>query len=150
MCFNPTPRNPNPKPHTSNPQPSTPNPKPLHQELSEERAALEVEGERLDGHAQVMLSINVQRFRGGLVFKAHRRLYHSTLGLRVIKKKNVMPSTYERRLTGQSEVFLKSKTRYRPRATPARETEPSHGEPAAASLPPVCTQQSFMPGLPRS
>jgi len=30
--------------------------------------------------------INVQRFRGGLVFKAHRRLYHSTLGLRVIKK----------------------------------------------------------------
>ena len=30
---------------------------------------------------------NVQRFRGGLVFEAHRRLYHSTLGLRVIKKK---------------------------------------------------------------
>ena len=24
---------------------------------------------------------------GGLVFKAHRLLYHSTLGLRVIKKK---------------------------------------------------------------
>jgi len=30
---------------------------------------------------------NVQRFQGGLVFKAHRLLYHSTLGLRVIKKK---------------------------------------------------------------
>ena len=30
---------------------------------------------------------NVQWFRGGLVFKAHRLLYHSTLGLRVIKKK---------------------------------------------------------------
>jgi len=29
----------------------------------------------------------VQRFRGGLVFKAHRLLYYSTLGLRVIKKK---------------------------------------------------------------
>jgi len=29
----------------------------------------------------------VQRFRGGLVFKAHRLLYHSTLGLRVIKQK---------------------------------------------------------------
>ena len=28
----------------------------------------------------------MQRFRGGLVFKAHRRVYHSTLGLRVIKK----------------------------------------------------------------
>ena len=30
---------------------------------------------------------NVQRFRGGLVFKAHRLVYHSTIGLRVIKKK---------------------------------------------------------------
>ena len=28
-----------------------------------------------------------KRFRGGLVCKAHRLLYHSTLGLRVIKKK---------------------------------------------------------------
>jgi len=27
------------------------------------------------------------RFRGGLVCEAHRLLYHSTLGLRVIKKK---------------------------------------------------------------
>ena len=31
---------------------------------------------------------NVQRFRGGLVFKAHR-LCHSTLGLKVIKKKSL-------------------------------------------------------------
>jgi len=31
----------------------------------------------------------VARFRGGLVFKAHRRLYHSTLGSRVIKKKKL-------------------------------------------------------------
>ena len=30
---------------------------------------------------------NVERFREVLVFKAHRLLYHSTLGLRVIKKK---------------------------------------------------------------
>ena len=30
---------------------------------------------------------NLKRFRGGLVLKAHRRLYHSTLGSRVIKKK---------------------------------------------------------------
>ena len=29
----------------------------------------------------------MEQFRGGLVFKAHRLLYHSTLGLRVIKKK---------------------------------------------------------------
>ena len=31
-------------------------------------------------------------FRGGLVFQAHRLLYHSTLGLRVIKKKKQMAS----------------------------------------------------------
>jgi len=30
---------------------------------------------------------NVKRFRGGLVFKAHRWFHHSTLGSRVIKKK---------------------------------------------------------------
>ena len=30
---------------------------------------------------------NVKRLRGGLVFKAHRLLYHSTLGLRVIQNK---------------------------------------------------------------
>ena len=29
----------------------------------------------------------MKRFRGGLVFKAHRLVYHLTLGLRVIKKK---------------------------------------------------------------
>ena len=34
-----------------------------------------------------LLRRNVNRFRGGLVFKAHRLVYHSTLGLRVMKKK---------------------------------------------------------------
>ena len=34
-----------------------------------------------------VLSRNVKRFRGGLVFKAHRLLYDPNLGLRVIKKK---------------------------------------------------------------
>ena len=29
---------------------------------------------------------NVQRFRRGLLCEAHRRVYHSTLGWRVIKK----------------------------------------------------------------
>ena len=29
----------------------------------------------------------MKRFRGGLVFKAHKLVYHSTLGWRVIKKK---------------------------------------------------------------
>ena len=35
-----------------------------------------------------LLRRNMKRFRGGLVLKAHRRLYHSTPGLRVIKKKD--------------------------------------------------------------
>jgi len=35
----------------------------------------------------------VQRFRGGLVFETHRLLYHSTLGLRVIKKKRRLLSS---------------------------------------------------------
>ena len=33
--------------------------------------------------------VNVQRFREGLVFKAHELVYRSTLGLRVIKKKRI-------------------------------------------------------------
>ena len=33
---------------------------------------------------------NVKWFRGGLIFKAHRLLYHSTLGSRVTKKKKVI------------------------------------------------------------
>jgi len=40
-----------------------------------------------------LLSRNVNRFRGGLVFKAHRLVYHSTLGLRVIKKKKTLAGT---------------------------------------------------------
>jgi len=38
------------------------------------------------GYTQQLLYRNVQRFRGGLVFKAHRLVYHSTLGLRVTKR----------------------------------------------------------------
>ena len=34
-----------------------------------------------------LLSRNVKRFRGGFVSKAHRRVYHSTPGSRVIKKR---------------------------------------------------------------
>jgi len=47
----------------------------------------------------------VKRFRGGLVFKAHRLVYHSTLGWRVIKKKKYSSSPFiacerERETTG--------------------------------------------------
>jgi len=34
-----------------------------------------------------MMMMSLPRFRGGLVFKAHRLVYHSSLGWRVIKKK---------------------------------------------------------------
>jgi len=37
----------------------------------------------------------VQRFRCGLVFKAHRLVYQSTLGLRVIKKKKAWRGSEE-------------------------------------------------------
>jgi len=40
---------------------------------------------------EVQRTPGVQRFRGGLVFKTHRLLYHSTVGLRVIKKEREYP-----------------------------------------------------------
>ena len=40
-----------------------------------------------EGCVWVLRLRNVQRFRGGLMFKAHKLLYHSNLGLRVIKKR---------------------------------------------------------------
>jgi len=43
---------------------------------------------------------NVKRFRGGLVFKAYRRVYHSTLGWRVIKKKMDYASPLAARVFG--------------------------------------------------
>ena len=39
------------------------------------------------GLYEQLLQRYVKWFRGGLVFKAHRLLYHSTLGARVTKKK---------------------------------------------------------------
>jgi len=49
----------------------------------------------------------MQRFRGGLVFQAHKLLNYSTLGLRVIKKKKdgafQTPIPYLRRERGRGE-----------------------------------------------
>jgi len=64
-------------------------------------------GERLERKpaqfsiSEQLLHRNVKRFQGGLVFKAHRWLHHSTLGSRVIKKKRrnvleVSPQRLER------------------------------------------------------
>jgi len=39
----------------------------------------------------------VKRFRGGLVFEAHRLLYHSTLGLRVVQKKKKLTNSHHTR-----------------------------------------------------
>jgi len=48
-----------------------------------------VQGSRVSAGArrEQPLGRNVKRFRGGLVFKAHRLVYHSTLGMRVIKQR---------------------------------------------------------------
>jgi len=48
--------------------------------------AIEAKGESSTTRAPAPRE-DVKRFRGGLVFKAHRLLYHTSLGLRVIKKK---------------------------------------------------------------
>jgi len=56
-----------------------------------------------------LLHRNVQRFRGGLVFKAHRLLYHSTLGLRVIKKRrrsDAVQDVLPRVLHKEREFFI--------------------------------------------
>ena len=60
---------------------------------------------------------NVQRFRGGLVVKAHRLVYHSTLGLRVIKKK--------KRRIGSMKILLRSSAA--PGARVARSCEGGDG-----------------------
>jgi hypothetical protein len=39
------------------------------------------------GNLKNLTDLNVELFRKGLALKAHRLLYHSTLGLRVMKKK---------------------------------------------------------------
>ena len=59
----------------------------------------------------------MQQFRGGLVFEAHRLLYHSTLGLRVLKKKKhcVPPSTWH---TGEIQACLARKEKHFPRTHP--------------------------------
>ena len=59
-------------------------------DATDKRQALPGRSPRVGSAVSVPLHLlhrNVQRFRGGLVCKAHRLLYHSTLGLRVIQKK---------------------------------------------------------------
>jgi hypothetical protein len=59
--------------------------------LSEDRIASPTASHLLSsgvhGSISELLGKHLKRFRGGLVFKAHILLYHSTLGWRVIKKR---------------------------------------------------------------
>ena len=48
----------------------------------------------------------VKRFQGGLVFKTHRRLYHSTVGSRVTKKKRKRNRQYLGATCGQFSSYL--------------------------------------------
>ena len=52
--------------------------------------------------AEQPLRRNVQRFKAGLVFEAHRLVYHSTLCRRVTKKKK--RRTFHRRISTRSKV----------------------------------------------
>jgi len=47
---------------------------------------------------------NVKRFRGGLVFKAHRLVHYSTLGLRVIKKSRKKVECNRQLICAESDV----------------------------------------------
>jgi len=49
----------------------------------------------------------VQQFRGGLVFEAHRLLYHSTLGLRAIKKKHAWTAAWRARCGTEEGSYLR-------------------------------------------
>ena len=52
----------------------------------------------------------MKRLRRGLVFKAHRLVYHSTLGLRVIQKKGAGPLTTELLPRTFSDLTMSSST----------------------------------------
>ena len=56
---------------------------------------------------------NGKRFRGGLVFKAHRLVYHSTLGLRVITKKKK-----KKKKKKGADIGIQPRHSSRPAATP--------------------------------
>jgi len=73
-----------PTPYTLHPTPCTLTPHPLQQPRGVGLLELLLERRLLR-----LLSLDLQRFREGLAFKAHRPLYHSTLGSRVIKKEKI-------------------------------------------------------------
>ena len=89
-------RNPDPKtrnldPETRNPNPETRNPNPESRIPIPDIQKPQIRSQKPES---VQFSIqevrhrkNVEHFRGGLYVNAHKLLYHSTLGFRIIKKK---------------------------------------------------------------
>ena len=57
------------------------------------------------------IQLLVRNMRGGLVFKDHRLVCHSTLGLRVIKKKKLSNLSLSCRMAGP-EVFEEAPSSY--------------------------------------
>jgi len=76
---------------------------------------------RVRDHEQLSVREVLRGFRGGLVFKAHSILYHSTLGLRVInkkRKKKKKSSLCEKCCGGRSRVNSAHITQSRPDSGP--------------------------------
>jgi len=73
-----------------------------------DRFVLQHQNRQLDNSRLIRLSetapYNVKRFRGGLVCKAHRLLYHSTLGLGVIRKNKRDTAPYSR-IPGMISIY---------------------------------------------
>ena len=62
-----------------------------------------------------LLRRNVKQFRGGLVFKAHRRVYHSTLGSSILEKVKNSRALFRRGGAGQRDGS--SRQPFQPSAT---------------------------------
>jgi len=58
------------------------------------------------------MDADVQRFPAGLVFKAHRLLYHSTRGSRVIKKKEKSSGVQRRGIDARSSKWTLPLSRF--------------------------------------
>ena len=67
----------------------------------------------------------VNRFRGGLAFKVHRLLYHSTLGARVIKKKKKRSEAERGQYKSWPGEYVPNQSRG---STPTRLTQRSKSE----------------------
>jgi len=107
----PTPYTLNHAPYTIHPAPYTVHPTPYQFGLPEDGEVVPDLHEDVVSLVPSVLTIllyrNVQWFRGGLVFKAHRLLYHSTPGLRVIKKKTGLTSLAFQRTAGWFQIFMR-------------------------------------------